>query len=161
LLKILCTGRIFNKIHYQKIETNVVATRRSIDQMFYGIESWWYVPCLLQLFLLAWPLWRLRQSSSRETMLIGAVGIGWAFRGWVMFWGLDYVNPWGSIGLVCRPEFALGLYLGDRLANGLSMNSSATTFTSTAKLVLAVAVLALAIPLSGTKAGMIVVPRFG
>ena len=91
-------------------------------------------------------------------MLIVAVGIGWAFRGWVMFWGLDYVNPWGSIGAPSVPEFALGLYLGDRLSNGLSLNLPAGTLASTAKLVFPVAVLALAIPLSGTKAGMIVVP---
>jgi peptidoglycan/LPS O-acetylase OafA/YrhL len=79
----------------------------------YFAPAWWFVPLLLQLYLLYPLLWKALTRSNPRLFLIGCCLLSWTIKaiGMTYFFKVGMLwNP-GVFALVRLPEFALGMVL--------------------------------------------------
>jgi peptidoglycan/LPS O-acetylase OafA/YrhL len=80
---------------------------------YYFAPAWWFVPLLLQLYLLYPLAWKALTRSNPRLFVIGCCLLGWTIKaiGMTYFFKVGMLwNP-GVLALVRLPEFALGMVL--------------------------------------------------
>lgn len=81
----------------------------------------WYMSTLFQFYFLFIPLYKLKKKMGRRNFLIASVIISIFWWIFTAFAGLSEERIWGSFFLQYLWEFALGMYISERLNNGESI----------------------------------------
>jgi peptidoglycan/LPS O-acetylase OafA/YrhL/lysophospholipase L1-like esterase len=90
-----------------------IGLRLTPETLYFIASPWWYVGCLLQLYLLYPLLWRVLRRYGAWRMLLLSCATGVVLRGLGLLWLGDAVDAWsrGILALTRLPEFALGMAL--------------------------------------------------
>ncbi|MFN8545790.1 MAG: acyltransferase family protein [Candidatus Binatia bacterium] len=85
--------------------------------LYYVAPAWWYVGCLLQLYLVFPLLWSLLRRLGPSTFLLATLAVTFAVRGAGLLVLDDTLDWWSRGGLFITrvPEFAFGMALGLQL----------------------------------------------
>lgn len=91
---------------------SLMGIRLTARQLFYGIPAWWFIPLLLQLYLVFPFLYRwIASQPGRNASLLIVIAL--AIRGLGFYFFEDYLQPWsfGAIFVTRLPEFVFGIWL--------------------------------------------------
>ena len=91
---------------------SLLGIRITASQFFYGIPAWWFIPVMLQLYLV-FPFAFCAVHSNWRRPLLALMVACTILRGVGLFYFDDYLHAWscGAIFISRFPEFALGMWV--------------------------------------------------
>ncbi|MGA2034925.1 MAG: acyltransferase family protein [Thermoguttaceae bacterium] len=83
------------------------------DQLYYGVAAWWFVPLLLQFYLVFPLLWIVYRRGGIAWLLAVTVGLALPLRAAGLWYFDGYLDAWsrGAVFVSRLPEFGCGMAL--------------------------------------------------